>query len=66
MYRKLLRDYQFELMHPEAPLKYHSTFFFVQSGLNVYISKRQWEWEKGEAGRDFAMYKLRCTPWLDL
>ena len=34
----LLRHYDFSLVHPEANLKYHSTFFVVQSGLEVNIS----------------------------
>jgi len=36
----LLRDYEFELLKPAEDLKYHSTFFVVQSGLEVRISKR--------------------------
>ncbi|KAK5126560.1 hypothetical protein LTR85_009494 [Meristemomyces frigidus] len=36
----LLRDYEFELLRPAEDLKYHSTFFVVQSGLEVRISKR--------------------------
>lgn len=36
----LIRDYQFELVHPERPMKHHTTFFVVQRGLEVYISKR--------------------------
>lgn len=37
----LLREYDFELLKPEEDLKYHSTFFVVQHGLDVKISKRQ-------------------------
>jgi cytochrome P450 len=37
----LLREYEFELLRPEEDLKYHSTFFVVQHGLEVRISKRQ-------------------------
>ena len=37
----LLREYELELLKPEEDLKYHSTFFVVQSGLEVRISKRQ-------------------------
>ena len=37
----LFREYAFELLKPEEDLKYHSTFFVVQSGLEVRISKRQ-------------------------
>jgi cytochrome P450 len=37
----LLREYEFELLKPEEDLKYHSTFFVVQHGLEVRISKRQ-------------------------
>ncbi|KAK5172094.1 uncharacterized protein LTR77_003732 [Saxophila tyrrhenica] len=36
----LFRDYEFELLRPEEDLKYHSTFFVVQEGLEVRISKR--------------------------
>ncbi|KAK0333677.1 hypothetical protein LTR91_004766 [Friedmanniomyces endolithicus] len=36
----LLRDFEFELLKPNEDLKYHSTFFVVQSGLEVRISKR--------------------------
>ena len=36
----LLREYEFELLEPNEPLKYHSTFFVIQSGPNVRISKR--------------------------
>jgi len=36
----LLREYTFELLKPQEDLKYHSTFFVVQSGLEVRISKR--------------------------
>lgn len=37
----LLREYEFELLKPEEDLKYHSTFFVVQHGLEVRISKRR-------------------------
>ena len=36
----LLREYHFELLKPQEELKYHSTFFVVQSGLEVRITKR--------------------------
>lgn len=36
----LLREYNLELINPTADLRYHSTFFVVQSGLEVRISKR--------------------------
>ena len=36
----LLRDYSFKLVHPKRPIKYHSTFFVVQEGLEVYMGKR--------------------------
>lgn len=36
----LLREYDFELLEPQKDLQYHSTFFVVQHGLNVKISKR--------------------------
>lgn len=37
----LFREYEFELLEPNEPLKYHSTFFVVQSGPNVRIAKRR-------------------------
>ncbi|EME48373.1 hypothetical protein DOTSEDRAFT_161862 [Dothistroma septosporum NZE10] len=37
----LFRDYKFELLRPNEELKYHSTFFVVQEGLEVRISKRE-------------------------
>lgn len=36
----LFREYKFELLRPQEELKYHSTFFVVQEGLEVRISKR--------------------------
>lgn len=36
----LLREYNFELLRPSEELQYHSTFFVVQSGLDVRMSKR--------------------------
>lgn len=36
----LFREYEFELLKPQEDLKYHSTFFVVQHGLEVRISKR--------------------------
>jgi hypothetical protein len=36
----LFRDYDLELLRPQEDLKYHSTFFVVQHGLDVKISKR--------------------------
>ncbi|KAF3770258.1 cytochrome P450 [Cryphonectria parasitica EP155] len=38
---RLLRDFDFELLHPGRELEAHATFFVVQSGLEVYISKKQ-------------------------
>ncbi|KAK3943388.1 Pisatin demethylase [Diplogelasinospora grovesii] len=38
---RLLRDYRFELAHPDKPLKAHASFFVVQDGLEVYISRKQ-------------------------
>ena len=38
---RLLRDYRFELLHPDQELKAHATFFVVQEGLDVYIQKRK-------------------------
>ncbi|OQV03675.1 hypothetical protein CLAIMM_08691 [Cladophialophora immunda] len=37
---RLLRRYHFELLHPGRPLKHHTTFFVVQEGLEVQISRR--------------------------
>ena len=37
---QILRRYRFRLVHPEAIIKHHSTFFVVQSGLEVYVEKR--------------------------
>jgi hypothetical protein len=37
---QILRRYRFRLVHPEAVIKHHSTFFVVQSGLEVYVEKR--------------------------
>ncbi|KAK3687839.1 cytochrome P450 [Podospora appendiculata] len=36
---RLLRDYRFELTHPNRPLKAHASFFVVQQGLEVYVKK---------------------------
>jgi Cytochrome P450 len=36
---RLLRDYRFELARPGRPLKANASFFVVQSGLEVYITK---------------------------
>ncbi|KAF2098777.1 cytochrome P450 [Rhizodiscina lignyota] len=38
---QLLREYSFRLAYPGRPLKSNSTFFVVQSGLEVYIGKRR-------------------------
>jgi cytochrome P450 len=37
----LFRDYELELLRPQDDLKYQSTFFVVQHGLDVRISKRK-------------------------
>ena len=37
---QLLADYDFELVHPGRPLSWHSTFFVVQKGLEVFAHKR--------------------------
>lgn len=37
---RLLRDYRFELVHPDRDLTAFATFFVVQEGLEVYIEKR--------------------------
>jgi hypothetical protein len=36
---RLLRDYRFQLVHPERELKANATFFVVQEGLEVYVEK---------------------------
>lgn len=38
---QLMREYKIELVHPGRPLNYHSTFFVVQEGLEVYLEKRR-------------------------
>jgi cytochrome P450 len=37
---RLIRDYHFELVHPDRELKAFATFFVVQEGLEVYIEKK--------------------------
>jgi len=37
---QILREYDITLAHPGRPLQYHSTFFVVQEGLEVYLRKR--------------------------
>lgn len=37
---QLLRRYRFEVVHPRRPLKHRTTFFVVQTGLEVYLSRR--------------------------
>ncbi|EXJ57564.1 hypothetical protein A1O7_07912 [Cladophialophora yegresii CBS 114405] len=37
---QILREYDVTLVHPGRPLQYHSTFFVVQEGLEVYLRKR--------------------------
>ncbi|KAI1494093.1 cytochrome P450 [Biscogniauxia mediterranea] len=37
---RLLRDFDFQLVDPERELKAKATFFVVQEGLEVYISRR--------------------------
>ncbi|KAK4508087.1 hypothetical protein PRZ48_001825 [Zasmidium cellare] len=37
----LFRDYEMRLLRPDEELQYHSTFFVVQSGLEVRISQRR-------------------------
>jgi cytochrome P450 len=37
----LFREYDFELLRPQEDLKHNSTFFVVQGGLDVKISKRE-------------------------
>lgn len=38
---RLIRDYHFELVHPDRELKAFATFFVVQEGLEVYVEKKQ-------------------------
>ncbi|KAB5578026.1 cytochrome P450 [Coniochaeta sp. 2T2.1] len=38
---RLVRDYHFELVHPDRELKAFATFFVVQEGLEVYVQKKQ-------------------------
>ncbi|KAF3021124.1 hypothetical protein E8E14_013600 [Neopestalotiopsis sp. 37M] len=38
---RLLRDFNFELVHPDQPLKAHASFFVVQEGLEVFIEKKE-------------------------
>lgn len=38
---RLLRDYRFELVDPNSDLKFKSTFFVVQEGLEVFATKRE-------------------------
>lgn len=38
---RLLRDYNLHLVNPGKPLKATSSFFVVQSGLDVYISRKK-------------------------
>ncbi|ORY72116.1 cytochrome P450 [Pseudomassariella vexata] len=37
---RLLRDFKFELVHPNRELKAKATFFVVQEGLEVYIERK--------------------------
>lgn len=40
---RLLRDFDFQLVNPTRELRAKATFFVVQDGLQVYISRRnQW------------------------
>lgn len=38
---QLLREFEFELVHKGKPLKYHTTFFVVQEGLEVLVKSRK-------------------------
>ncbi|OAP65103.1 hypothetical protein AYL99_01075 [Fonsecaea erecta] len=38
---QLLMNFDFELVYPGRPLKSHSTFFVVQSGLEVFVRRRK-------------------------
>ncbi|KAI1481787.1 cytochrome P450 [Daldinia eschscholtzii] len=42
---RLLRDFEFELVYPGRELKAKATFFVVQEGLEVYISRKKSEKE---------------------
>ncbi|KAL6247947.1 hypothetical protein RBB50_005295 [Rhinocladiella similis] len=37
---QILREFDIKLVHPGRPLEYHSTFFVVQEGLEVYLKRR--------------------------
>ncbi|KAL7625826.1 hypothetical protein AAE478_005049 [Parahypoxylon ruwenzoriense] len=43
---RLLRDFTFQLVYPKRELKAKATFFVVQEGLEVYISRKATESEK--------------------
>ncbi|KIV83964.1 hypothetical protein PV11_05944 [Exophiala sideris] len=38
---QILREFDFKLVYPGRPLEYHSTFFVVQEGLEVYLKRRK-------------------------
>jgi cytochrome P450 len=38
---RLIRDYDLELVYPNRALNAHTTFFVVQSGLEVLIKRRE-------------------------
>lgn len=37
---QILRAFDLQLVHPGRPLAYRSTFFVVQHGLEVYVSRK--------------------------
>ena len=37
----LFRNFEMELVHPGKELKYHSTFFVVQNGLEVRLKRKE-------------------------
>ena len=41
MLPQLLREFDLELVHPGRPIRYHTTFFVVQEGLEVYVKSRK-------------------------
>ena len=36
----LLRRYRFQLVHPGRPLRHQTSFFVVQAGLEVFVTRR--------------------------
>jgi len=38
---QISREFDIKLVYPGRPLEYHSTFFVVQEGLEVFIKRRK-------------------------